>query len=74
MVFGALAGNSVDFRAMPVFGEGAQDNTRGACAPLWEFHSRLKKIFLSHLSLHLSLGASKNSTLTAMLALLTFLP
>ena len=29
VVFGALAGNSVDFRAAAVFGEGTKDNTRG---------------------------------------------
>gem|GEM_PF-5168933 len=29
VVSGALAGNSVDARVTPVFGEGAKDNTRG---------------------------------------------
>jgi hypothetical protein len=34
VVFGALAENSVDFRATYVFGEGAKDNTRGrVCSP-----------------------------------------
>jgi len=33
VVFGALAENSVDPRATQVFGEGANDNTRGACSP-----------------------------------------
>jgi hypothetical protein len=36
VVFGALAENSVDPRANPAFGEGAKDDTRGACAPQQE--------------------------------------
>ncbi len=41
VVFGALAENSDDSHATPVFGEGAKDNTRGACAPLWELQSMI---------------------------------